>query len=203
MSDPTENLTNPAGHADVEMFDFYVAQLEAYLDGELDAEEAAQVRRRLMQEEAYAAALGRLHAQRVQRMEVFRQIEQREVDPAAPTRLAASAKRMRLQAQLAPAGGGGSWPTWTKVVFGMAACLLVGFGAGMIGTYNVGESPTVAADPTPLPEVASPESFTGWVLYEDGRRRLEVPQDAEPMQFDENRMTPLVLPQNPGRQPPR
>src|SRR5690606_24441571 len=74
MSDPTENLTNPAGHADVEMFDFYVAQLEAYLDGELDAEEAAQVRRRLMQEEAYAAALGRLHAQRVQRMEVFRQI---------------------------------------------------------------------------------------------------------------------------------
>src|SRR5690606_2918646 len=159
----------------VGMFDFYVAQLEAYLDGELDAEEAAQVLRRLMQEEAYAAALGRLHAQRVQRMAVFRQIEQGEGERAGSDCLTASPSWVRLEAQLAPAGGGGSWPTWTKVVFGMAACLLVGVGAGMIGTYNVGESPAVAADPTPLPEVASPGSFTGWVLYEDGRKRLEVP----------------------------
>jgi anti-sigma factor RsiW len=189
MSDVDHNPNTGADAASVELFDFYVAQLEAYLDGELDAGEASQVRRRLMQEDAYAAALGRLHAQRIQRIEIYKHIEHDETDEQAAARIAAAARRIALKEQ-APVGGGGSWPTWTKVVFGMAACLLVGFGAGLVGVYDIGEPPA-AVQSNPVPEVMMSD---GWHQVVNGEVRLSVPEDAEPMDLDENGLTPLLMP---------
>ncbi len=160
MSVSRDNPTQAASASDVELFDFYVAQLEAYLDGELNSEEAIAVRSRLMQEEAYAAALGRLHAQRVQRLEVFKHIEREETNQAAVVRLTDSARKLTLHDR----AGSRSWPTWTKVVFGMAACLLVGFGAGWIGVYDLGESPSQAR-PTPFP-TNRPEASGQWIYYD-------------------------------------
>src|SRR5688572_15510704 len=193
MSDVQDNLSG-AGQADaasVELFDFYVAQLEAYLDGELDSEEAQQVRRRLMQEEAYAAALGRLHAQRIQRIEAYKRIEHVETDAQSAARIAANARRLALQQSFrsTPAATH-SWPTWAKVVVGMAACLLVGFGAGLIGTYDIGEEPAVGqSNPAPVAPVED-----GWVQYVNGKPQFSVPEDAQPLEMNEERTTPLIFP---------
>lgn len=176
MSDTKDNPTDKASAADVELFDFYVAQLEAYLDGELNSEEAIAVRRRLMQEEAYAAALGRLHAQRVQRIEVFRQIERDETNDEAVVRLTDSARQLALQDR-----GALAWPTWTKIVLGMAACLLVGFAGGLIGEYNVG-TPPAPANPTPYATPGGDEGFTGWIRMENGKPIMELPPESKPLQ---------------------
>ena len=111
MSDAQDNIAGgqpqeAAQAANVELFDFYVAELEAYLDGELASEEASQVRRRLMQEEAYAAALGRLHACRIQRVEAYKRIEHEETDLEAAARIAASARRLAKGHQSALVGAG-------------------------------------------------------------------------------------------------
>lgn len=176
MSDTKDNATDKASAADVKLFDFYVAQLEAYLDGELNSEEAVTVRRRLIQEEAYAAALGRLHAQRVQRLEVFKQIEREETNDAAVVRLTDSARQLAVQGR-----GALAWPTWTKIVFGMAACLLVGFAGGLIGEYNVG-TPPVPPNSTPYTAPGGAEGFTGWVRMENGKPIMELPPEKKPLQ---------------------
>jgi hypothetical protein len=201
MSDAQDNI-NQAGHADaanVELFDFYVAQLEAYLDGELDSEEAQQVRRRLMQEEAYAAALGRLHSQRIQRIEAYKRIEHHETDAQAAARIAANARRLAVQDSFrsTPAATH-SWPTWAKVVFGMAACLLVGFAAGLVGTYDVGEEPAIGQS-NPVP--AAPGDYTGWIQYVDGKPQFRVPEGAQPLEMNEERTTPLIFPADNPRIP--
>jgi hypothetical protein len=201
MSDVQDNISgaSEAGAAKVELFDFYVAQLEAYLDGELDAEEAQQVRRRLMQEEAYAAALGRLHSQRIQRIEAYKRIEHDETDSQAAARIAANARRLALHDSFrsTPAATH-SWPTWAKVVFGMAACLLVGFAAGLVGTYDIGEAPAVGQS-NPVP--AAPADYTGWVQFVDGKPQFSVPQDAQPLEMNEERTTPLIFPADNRRIP--
>lgn len=191
MSDQ-QPTNQPASAADVELFDFYVAQLEAYLDGELDAQEAVDVRRRLMQEEAYAAALGRLHAQRVQRVEIFQQIEHKEIDESAASRLAASARTIAFRER-----SKSNWPTWTKVAFGMAACLLVGFGAGWIGDLNTGRPPAIA-NPTPLPApLGSTQGHTGWVRLENGQVVMQLPAEQRPMR------DLMLIPDRTHQQPPK
>lgn len=171
MSDTTNQA--PSTH-DVELFDFYVAQLEAYLDGELTADEAVDVRRRLMQEDAYAAALGRLHAQRVQRLEVFKVIEKVETEDDAAARLAASARKLASERTKA-------WPTWTKVAFGMAACILVGFAGGLIGEYNLGAEPADARS-TPYTQQGESSKGLNWVLMQDGEPIMQLPADGKPLQ---------------------
>lgn len=171
-----DSRTEPVSAADVELFDFYVAQLEAYLDGELNSQEAVDVRQRLMQEEAYAAALGRLHAQRVQRMEVFQNIERQEIDEVAASRLVVSARTIALRER-----ANHTWPMWTKIAFGMAACLLVGFGAGWIGDLNFGTTPSVPK-PTPYAPGTSPSAPSRWVLLDrNGDAVLEIPAQDRPL----------------------
>ncbi len=169
-----------ADAASVELFDFYVAQLEAYLDGELDTDEATEVRKRLMQEEAYAAALGRLHSQRIQRIEAYRRIEREETDLEAASRIAASARRLAVQDRAYAAG---SWPTWTKLVFGMAACLLVGFAAGMIGVYDFGDEP-IQGEARPLDPADSSATGEGarWVyIDENNQQQAVIPAEPKAM----------------------
>lgn len=200
MSNTFENITGADREADLSragdgeagfaLFDFYVAQLEAYLDGELSGAEALAVRQRLIQEEAYAAALGRLHAQRAQRAEAFAQIERGEVDEASAARVVARARKIVTRARLEPsagpglsvaAAGGRAWPTWAKVVGGMAACVLVGFGVGLIGSYDFGGEPVRAGQPTPYGEAGS-DGTGRWVyLNADNQPQVAIPAENRPM----------------------
>src|SRR5688572_28994437 len=208
MSDLQDNLPRdgsgesaPADAASVELFDFYVAQLEAYLDGELDAEEASQVRRRLMQEEAYAAALGRLHAQRVQRVEAYQRIERVETDNDAATRIAAAARRMALQENATPGAAAPGWPTWTKLVFGMAAYLLVGFGAGLVGVYDFGEAPPqITSKPVEPdgPGLAGEDTGARWIyIDENNQQQAVIPAEHRPMQSPVEQPPDRTLPTTP------
>ena len=188
-----DSRTQSASAADVELFDFYVAQLEAYLDGELNQQEAVEVRQRLMQEEAYAAALGRLHAQRVQRVEIFQQIERKEVDDRAASRVAASARSIAFQERT-----GRIWPMWTKVAFGMAACLLVGFGAGWVGDLNTGRQPAIPAPTAYGPETSPAAGRNTWILYdENGEPILELPAQNRPLR------DLMHIPDRTQQQPPK
>lgn len=188
---PTDDVRghdDGSGDGGFELFDFYVAQLEAYLDGELSREEAVAVRQRLVQEEAYAAALGRLHAQREQRAEIFASIERDETTAEAAARITASARQMSLRGRLQPAAAAVApaapaargWPLWAKVALGMAACILVGFGAGLVGVYDFGDAPAVPS-PTQYAAGEQGEGFTGWVRYSNGERVLELPAEDRPM----------------------
>lgn len=163
-------MFNPDGSpadASLEMFDFHVTQLEAYLDGELDADEAVAVRTRVAEEPSYAAALDRLHRERGDRVRAFEAIERHETDAAAADRVVAAARRMAREA--APAAGPRdyAWPLWTKVAIGMAACVMVGFVGGLAGGYDFGAPP---AQPNPTPLVsegrAAPQMRGTWVYYD-------------------------------------
>lgn len=170
----SEEIFNPdagSSEASVEMFDFYVAQLEAYLDGELSADEAAAVRTRLVEEPAYAAALDRLHRQRSDRLRAFENIEKYETDTAAAERVAAAARRLARQpaaAEYLAEPRNYAWPLWTKVALGMAACVMVGFVGGLVGRYDIGSQP---AQPNPTPIASQtqvgPQMRGTWVYYDD------------------------------------
>ncbi len=76
----------------------------------------------------------------------------------------------------------------------MAACLLVGFAAGLIGKYDFGEEPAVG-ESNPAP---ARDNFDGWVQFVDGEPRMSVPSDARPLEMDDNGMTPLLMPRERG-----
>ena len=193
-TDPDESLA---------MFDFYVAQLEAYLDGELDADEAAAVRDRLGQEPTYAAALDRLHRERAQRVSVFEAIEHQEVDDAAVNRLMATARRLTLTGDESAdvdtlEAEGRSWPLWVKVVSGMAACVLVGFAGGLVGGLDFGDTPA-RPNPTPMADSGRVRANNAgmWVYYnEEGEPSVRM-KGQDPQEMG-------VLPTEPTvPQPPR
>ena len=181
-----------------EQFDFYVAELETYLDGELDAAEAAAVRGRLSAEPAYAAALDRLHAERLARAAAFDFIERGENDPAAADRLAAAARQLSLRARAT-----GGVPRWAKIVGGMAACALIGFALGYAGGFDFGTPP---AKPSPTPFAANSAAGTdadnavpqsGWVRYEAGRPVLTLPEAGEadrPLRDPRHPQLPQLIP---------
>lgn len=138
------------------LFDFYVEQLETYLDGELDPGEAADVRARLTEEPAYAAALERLRVARAARVEAFAETEASD-DEAAASRLYASARSL-AQADAQPvaneavAGRISLSARW--IAGGIAACLFVGFTAGLLGRYDLGTAPDTATS-NPVPDMPS------------------------------------------------
>ncbi len=138
------------------LFDFYVEQLETYLDGELQPDEVSQVRSRLAQEPAYAAALERLHRARATRVECF--CDESEADDAADrlcetarslARSAASPVPPADRATLGRISMSGRW-----IAGGIAACLLVGFTAGLLGRYDFGTAPDPATS-NPVPSAPS------------------------------------------------
>lgn len=173
MSEAKFNPDGSPAEASAEMFDYYVAQLEAYLDGELDADEATAVRVRLSEEPGYAAALDRLHRERGDRVRAFESIEHYETDPAAAERLVAAARRLAGQpavAEYLPSATARdyAWPLWTKVALGMAASVMVGFVGGLVGGYDFG-APQAQPNPTPLvsEDRTDPRIRGTWVYYDD------------------------------------
>ena len=174
MTDDTDIQTEATG-----TFDYYVAQLETYLDGELDASEAALVRQRLTEEPAYAAALERLHAERVARAAAFDYIERDEVDADAPGRITLAARKMSLRERAT------GLPRWARIAGGVAACVLVGFGAGLMGPFDLGTSPA-KPNSTPYAATDRPDATNVpvWVLYDENnqpvRTRVAAPADLEP-----------------------
>jgi anti-sigma factor RsiW len=167
----SEEMFNPdasPADASLEMFDFHLVQLEAYLDGELDSDEAMAVRTRLAEEPAYAAALDRLHRDRSDRVRAFESIESHETDADAAERLVASARRMtRQEAVLAAGPRDYAWPLWTKVAIGMAACVMVGFVGGLIGSYDIGSTPARSqSTPVVSQSRVAPQMRGTWVYYD-------------------------------------
>lgn len=162
-------MSEPDFHSDAspvdgahEVLDVHVAQLEAYLDGELSADDAAAVRARVAEEPACAAALDRLHRERMNRVQAFEMIEAAEVDPASVGRLAAAARGAVHAGAPVPASATEdasdySWPLWTKIAVGMAASIMVGFVGGLVGGYDFGSTP---AQPNSTPISARSDSGT-------------------------------------------
>ena len=177
-------------------FDFAVSELELYLDGELPADDAVAVRRRAAEDAAYAATLDRLHADRLDRAAAYDLIERGETEPAAADRVNAIARRLASR-------GRPGLPRWAKVVGGMAACVLVGFGMGYMGPFDTGPSPAVP-NPTPyatpsgggslVSPVAGPPP-DGWYYLKDGHRVTPTPVDApQPPRPIDGSVIPLVEP---------
>lgn len=168
MSDHDFSVS-PDSADDQARFDFYVEQLETYLDGELDEAEASTVRERLAQEPAYAAALDRIHRERDARMDLF---SASAPDDDAVRRLVANA--CALASSESPAAeidrpfqineaatstpapskrrGGGLFglgiPLW-QAGLAAAACVAVGFGVGIYGDFDKGQAPAIS-NPTPF-----------------------------------------------------
>ncbi len=159
MSDATDpHFDSRDPEAALPMFDFYVEQLETYLDGELDAVEAAGVRKRLTEEPAYAAALDRLHQQRQLRLDVLGQADHHEGDEVAAARLRACASRMSVAGRLGygDAAEAGDVMTATRGVSrwwigsAVAACMLAAFSLGLYGRLDRGTPPAeVVSNPLP------------------------------------------------------
>lgn len=150
MSDATDSHSDSRDEA-LPMFDFYVEQLETYLDGELDDAEAADVRKRLSEEPAYAAALDRLHHQRQMRLELFGQTNESEQDDLAAARLRACASRMCIEDQRAYSrrAPGRSISRWW-ISSAIAACMVIAFGLGMYGRFDRGTTPgEITSNPMP------------------------------------------------------
>ena len=191
----SDHLMHPDADEPGAGFDFAVGELELYLDGELSADDAAAVRRRLSADPAYAAALERLHADRLVRAAAYDLIERHESDPAAADRVAAAARRLASR-------GRAGVPLWAKVAAGMAACVLVGFGMGYMGPFDTGTTPAV---PSPTPYAAAPGGASstslvagpppdGWYYLKDGRRVTPPPADP-----NDPRNVPELLPEPVGR----
>ena len=187
--------TSPADAADHGPFDFYVDLLETYLDGELDETEAAAVRARLADEPAYAAALQRLHAERTARAAAFDWVERHEIDADAAGRVVKNVGQSVLREQSR------GIPPWAKLVGGMAACVLVGFGLGYAGGFDWGKPPAqphatpYAAVPVGTDPAAPPQS--GWVRYEQGRPVMTLPESApsdRPLRDAANPSLPRLMP---------
>ena len=149
MNDPTRLDAGDTG-----MFDFYVGQLEEYLDGELAPDDAAAVRRRLAEEPAYAAALDRLSGHRRLRVAAL--------DPAGPPAEddAAHERLTRAASSLCNASPRGAAPfAWHPLALAAAAALVVGFALGLLGGLDLSPAPdapptgpvTAASNPRPAP----------------------------------------------------
>ncbi len=151
---PTQHPPADAGESGV--FDFYVQQLETYLDGELDAAEAAVVRQRLSEEPAYAASLARLESSRRMRIDGFCAFGDNCNDDEAAQRLCKSASVLTTR-ETSTGQHASRHSTWW-LGSAAAACVTVGLGIGFIaggGGLDFGTSP---ADPqgNPLPSNVTP-----------------------------------------------
>ncbi len=146
-SDLPESSQPDTGQA----FDFYVEQLETYLDGELGHAEAATVRERLTLEPAYAASLARLQAQRHLRIDHLCQ----PGDDEAAARLSHRASQLSSQnvADSQPLRLATPRAWWLGLA--AAACLLVGFGVGTFAGLDFGNPPAPIMS-NPLPEDDNP-----------------------------------------------
>ena len=157
MPDPSHESPAPASPEETVAFDFYVEELEAYLDGELEAAEATRVRQRLAEEPAYAASLARLQDHRRMRMACLDC--DGPVDEAAMSRLATCASDLCSQRD-----EGGRWfigPATRSWIGLAAACLIVGFGIGSLSGLDLGQPPADAvSNPVPNPDATGLVSDT-------------------------------------------
>ena len=143
------NAADPDSN-DTGMFDFYVEQLETYLDGELPADEASAVRRRLAEEPAYAAALDRLGRDRRARVAAL----DHDADPAdAEAALRLTRRAAELAAIDRPATTLRLAPRWLGLA--AAAALLIAFGVGLLGGLDLARdrAPTAEVRSNPAPAV--------------------------------------------------
>jgi anti-sigma factor RsiW len=143
---------NPLAPSDEQLaFDYYVEQLEQYLDGELEADEAKRVRTRLAEEPAYAASLARLQDQRRVRIDCLCG-ERGGDDDAAVARLAMCASDLCSDATQETRKSGWFIGPAVRSWMGLAAaCLVVGFGIGSLGGLDFGTPPADAVS-NPVPE---------------------------------------------------
>ena len=171
MSDNAFNTSDSGpSEGELERFDFYVEQLETYLDGELDDREAEVVRQRLAEEPAYAAALRRLHRERDGRLDCFTACGP---DDAAVQRLMQSATAMvnaeasteapAARTELKPTAAasrrtafGLPMPLW-QIGSALAACVVIGFGLGVYGDFDLG-TPPAQSNPTGYQIAEGPEA---------------------------------------------
>jgi anti-sigma factor RsiW len=155
-------MATPIPSDSLKVFDFYVEQLETYLDGELSSDEAMAVRDRLNQEPAYAAALERLHRERRLRLDVMDTIETEHADEdaAAAERLRRSVAQMtgtapatepadRQVAGSVPARGG-RFNRW-QIGTALAACMVAAFFFGAFGGGFITGSDPAQADSNTYP----------------------------------------------------
>lgn len=147
------------------LFDFYVEQLETYLDGELDEAEATVVRRRLAEEPAYAGALDRLHRARRLRVTAFVETCDVPEDAEAAERLRNAAHQMTVRARFEPpaaaalphaAAAPRSINRWW-IGSAVAACMVVAFGLGLYGQFDRGIPPA--------PIQSNPRTIDGGNLF--------------------------------------
>jgi hypothetical protein len=99
--------------------------LEAYLDGELSAQEAAEVRMRLAGDLHLSAELETLRAERAVRQSVFETYE--------PTELEAAAVVARVERQVMRRRGWDRLNRGLRWASAAAACIIVGFFVGSLG----------------------------------------------------------------------
>ncbi|MEM1012036.1 MAG: hypothetical protein AAGI46_07420 [Planctomycetota bacterium] len=148
MSDSNLSPSTPDDQADASAsgaFDFYVEQLETYLDGELEPAEAETVRQRLAQEPAYAASLARLKAQRHLRIDTLSQ----DGDDAAAARLNQCACALAAPGEASPMRIGPAKHVWW-LGLAAAACVMAGFGVGTFSGLDFGTSPApIMSNPIP------------------------------------------------------
>ncbi len=172
---PAHLPPDPAASPEAEetaLFDFYVEELETYLDGELDEAEAAHVRARLAS--AYAAALDRLDQQRRCRCDALGAL----LHPAAANdeecaaKLSKEANRLCCEAAArdekvadAVVASRIGWDWW-RVASLAAACLMLGFSLGIFGPFDLGTRP---ANGVSNPLVAGPN--TGLTSFDEDRAR--------------------------------
>jgi len=165
----TPHADSPNGTTDADAFDFYVEQLECYLDGELDRDEAAKVRAKLSEEPAYAASLARLQSARRLRIETIG-LPGADDDQAAARLTACAANLCGCHAdeggprlRISP---GYRW----GVGLAAAASLAVGFLLGSLGGLDFGDPPAEAVS-NPVPDQPSRGLVTDTREDRDGLRR--------------------------------
>ena len=153
LLDSSLNRDDPQAPEGSGVFDFYVDQLETYLDGELDEAEARAVRDRLAEEPAYAASLERLSRARRTRIEAIGDVCNHADDDLAAERIRAVARDFTSTGSLDGSTSQAWWRDPWALRTAVAACIVGAFCLGLYGRYDTGpsgdRSPGVAGNPVP------------------------------------------------------